>query len=221
MTFGHFQRLECAGYTHQLCKLQLLISNMPESPSLVRCSGFCSSQLLWHLQSNKGKKMGKKAEFMFQPLELAVHSMATSHRHRHFLYWECRHRNLRGHNLKLENNIGKIGYSLHKGKSMDSHLQCDFMLEQHFQVDVLNAGTCGMNGYLIFGDYDLLMLHCNQSISIKKKKEWKWVFQTVSFTSVTQTYWRSRNNSIFCFSHISYLRCLLSQIMVIYSCLFL
>lgn len=93
---------------------QLFISNMPESASLVRCSGFCSSQLLWHLQSNKGKKMGKKVEFMFQPLELAVHSQATPHRHRHFLDYECRHRNLRRHNLKLENSIGRIGYGLHK-----------------------------------------------------------------------------------------------------------
>lgn len=65
---------------------------------------------------------------------MAVHSQATSDRLRHFLDYECRHGNLRRHNLRLENSIGKIGYGLHTEKTMDSHLQCDFMLSTIFKL---------------------------------------------------------------------------------------
>lgn len=131
--------------------------------------------------------MEKKVEFMFQPLELAVHSQATSHRH--FLDCECRHRNWRRHYLKLENNVGKIDYGLHMEKRMDSHLQCDFMLSNIFKLMFLMlVSICGMNRCLIFGDWDLLVLQCSHNKSIKTKKEWKWIFQTMSFTSVLQTY---------------------------------
>lgn len=135
ITFGCFQRLECTAYTHQWWKQQLFVSNVPQSASLVRWSGFCSFQLLWHLQINKGKKMGKSGVHIPVPWAgCAVHNQATSHRLRHFLDCECRQGKLRGHNLKLENNIGKIGYGLHMEKSMDSHLQWDFVLSTIFKL---------------------------------------------------------------------------------------
>lgn len=73
-------------------------------------------------------------ECIFQPLELAVHNQATSHKLRHFLDCKCMHGNWGRQNLKLENNTGKINYGLHTEKSMDSHLQCDLMLGTIFKL---------------------------------------------------------------------------------------
>lgn len=58
-----------------------------------------------------------------------------------------------------------------------------------------------MNRCLIFGDCDPLMLHCNNKKSIKRKKEWKWIFQTMSFTSVLTDLLKIQKgpNSVFVF----------------------